>query len=195
MNKKIMLTGIVIATGLTLAGCTATTPVTNPSSSTTPEATTSPATTSQAGEQLTQFAAMTIPETDIRVGWMGEGTTVEFENGVMRGTATIMAEYATSIGSDGYIAPIAINMGGSGEMIYLVTFQNGEAVIEDRDIISLGDRVQMETLSVNGETVTVTYMDHAADQAMVEAPTVKVKRMFSVDPMTMQLTEMADDTK
>lgn len=53
----------------------------------------------------------------------------------------------------------------------------------------LGDRIQLHTLSTSNQEVTVEFMDHAPNQAMVEAPTVAVKNTYTYANKTLTIKE------
>lgn len=132
------------------------------------------------GEELLKYSSMTIPETNIVVGWVGKGNTVEYQDGPMRGTATQLPQFTQKTADGTYVAYVVINNGGSGDLFYLATFQAGETNFENRDSVFLGDRIDVQSLSVNQQTAISNYLEHTPDQAMVEAPTQAVSRTFEV---------------
>ncbi len=74
---------------------------------------------------------------------------------------------------------IAANYGGSGEFFYLVAFVPTASGYQSAGYTSIGDRVDIEKLTVNDDgVITLDYLDHSADQAMADAPNVKVERMY-----------------
>lgn len=176
--KKTFLVGTLLLSALVLTGCTVQNP---PDSSETQEneEITLEAKLSPEASELLQFGAFTIPETKTVVQWMGT-PTVEWKEGEMRGTATLLSEYTTKMYNGVYASFVAVNSGGSGEKFYLATFVPGEAVIENKSSVFLGDRIQPVSLTAVEQSLAVEFLTHSEDQAMVEAPNTPVSMSFSV---------------
>jgi hypothetical protein len=132
----------------------------------------------------TQFT-MTVPETDVSVTISPyTGNTVEygdFEGNPQAGygTVTMMPEFLVPF-EGAYVGTFAVNSGGSGEMIYLGYFVQGEASYQLESSVMLGDRVDVTDFMVNGSNIEVTYYEHGPDQAMADAPNIEVQAIYTV---------------
>ena len=77
--------------------------------------------------------------------------------------------------------------GGSGTFYYLV----GASLINGKEVYStpvlLGDRIKMQSLTVDNPQaqdnglITVEYLDHSADEALADEPTVKITKKFAFE--------------
>lgn len=76
---------------------------------------------------------------------------------------------------------LAINYGGSGEMFYLVAFDNSNSGYKMTSSVLLGDRIQIDSLTGEGTVVSISYRTHSPTQAMVDYPNVKVERKFKYE--------------
>lgn len=115
----------------------------------------------------------------------------EYENGDDRAYVYMMPdfyeEHETSQGTDMF-GIYTVNYGGSGEFFYLGIWQDYNGVITPMDVEPLDDRIKMESLEVTPGatpdaqyTVTVKYMTHGPDQAMVDAPNTPVTKTYKVE--------------
>ena len=123
---------------------------------------------------LLDSAYVTIPEVQPETTVKLEGSVTEFgdfENDPeqLYGTVALGPDV---LGDTTLIFAITgFNMGGSGDFIYVTAFVPGEGGYRGAAYESLGDRVQIDSFSSNGNTVTVKYRVHGPDQAMAEDPT------------------------
>ena len=143
-----------------------------------------PVTTSAAFSTLMTGMTIAVPDTNFTVHMSAEtGKTVEygdFPNNPQDGygTVTILPTFVAAFDKNQYIAIVAINSGGSGEMFYLAAFErraNGYFMTSAKQ---LGDRIQMKEIAVQNGRIYVFYMDHGPTQAMVDAPNTPVKKQF-----------------
>ena len=67
---------------------------------------------------------------------------------------------------------------GSGVFIYLAGFVSGPVTYRGTEAIFIGDRVTPESISINGSTVTVKYLDRKSDEAFAAEPTVLTSKQF-----------------
>lgn len=153
-------------------------------SSMTPTPTQFPSVTPMEAVLPTQFT-MTVPETDFSVTISSyTGNTVEFGDfegnpQAGYGTVTMMPQFLVPF-EGSYVGTFAVNYGGSGELIYLGYFEQGQASHQLESSVLLGDRVKVSSLVVNGQDIVVTYNEHGPDQAMVDAPNVEVVATYNV---------------
>lgn len=68
--------------------------------------------------------------------------------------------------------------GGSGTFIYLAGFVSGPVTQRGTEAIFIGDRITPQSISVNGQTVTVNYLDRESDEALAAEPTVPTSKQF-----------------
>ena len=137
-------------------------------------------------------AIVTIPET---AGYMttvpGLYAPVSFENTVanIRGSVILVSPTTSHGDADKAVDQFsikAVNNGGSGDFAYLTLLTaDSSGVLKESDSEPLGDRIKLGTLKTDdladgSYTITVTYMEHGPDQAMVDAPNTPVTKTFTV---------------
>ena len=71
--------------------------------------------------------------------------------------------------------------GGSGTFYYLHALVNSEGELRDTDVAFLGDRVQVEGVSIHDRTITVAMLDRGPDAPFAEPPTIPVIRQFHLE--------------
>ena len=69
--------------------------------------------------------------------------------------------------------------GGSGTFIYLAAFVSGPVTYRGSEATFIGDRVSPQSISINNTTVTVKYLDRAADEPLAAEPTIQASKQFS----------------
>lgn len=100
------------------------------------------------------------PENDYPIG--------RYDNGPSERGSVVILDDVTATLSDGRVLTVfAHNAGGSGEFFYLVMFDKD---LEYLAAYPIGDRVDIDDITVDGATVTVSYKTHGEGQAMVETP-------------------------
>lgn len=187
---------IIASAALLLSACNTSNPQATPTPTSIPEQPVATPTEAmnEAATKLMTNATVTVPDTDFTVSISSEtGPTVEYgdrdtdpEAGF--GTVTILTQYTVMM-EDGNIATIlAVNSGGSGTFEYLAVFEPGEASWQMTASAPLGDRIQIDDLTTEGDTITVDYKEHGPDQAMVDAPNTPVSKTFTYANST--LTEV-----
>jgi hypothetical protein len=133
---------------------------------------------------LMSGSVVSVPETNppivVEFG-PDSGDTVEYNDGVQRGTVTVMPAYVMEIDGGNLAAVMAFNSGGSGEFMYLMAMEYSEANYSSAASVSLGDRIDMKEMSVEGNVVTVRFMQHGADQAMAEESTEEVTKTYDYE--------------
>jgi len=87
--------------------------------------------------------------------------------------------------SDGVVV-VALNSGGSGMFrILCLVYDNGiEKVQVDQAL--LGDRIKITNLSVDGDLVTIEYLDRAKGQPLSEKPTIQKIVKYRVQDMKLK---------
>ena len=69
--------------------------------------------------------------------------------------------------------------GGSGTFIYLAAFVSGPVTYRGSEATFIGDRVSPQSISIDNSTITVKYLDRAADEPLAAEPTVLTTKQFS----------------
>ena len=141
---------------------------------------------STAFNQLMTHVVIKVPETNFSVSLSAEtGKTVAYGDSTKDpyagyGTVTIVPDYVLNISPKQYAAIVAINSGGSGEAFYLMYFIPKETGFQLTDSVYLGDRIRLEKFTLQKHRLSISFLDHGPDQAMVDAPNVPVTKSFSV---------------
>ena len=68
--------------------------------------------------------------------------------------------------------------GGSGTFIYVAAFVSGPVTYRGTEAVFIGDRIAPQSIFINGEIVTVEYLDREPDEALAAEPTVLVTKQF-----------------
>ncbi len=68
--------------------------------------------------------------------------------------------------------------GGSGTFIYLAAFVSGPFNYKGSEVIFLGDRISPQSISIDGDIVTIKYLDREPDEAFSAEPTVPMSKQF-----------------
>ena len=85
-------------------------------------------------------------------------------------------------GEDVDTAAITIeDPGGSGTFYYLHALVNSEGELRDASVAFLGDRVQIEGVSIHDQTITVAMLDRGPDAPFAEPPAIPVIRHFRLE--------------
>lgn len=136
-------------------------------------------------ETLLTDATVTIPELDPVTTVKLTGQTTEFSvpgsvEGAPGGTVTVVGE---AVGDQNTLYSIvAVNTGGSGEFFYLMAFEDSPDGYISKGSTPLGDRIQVQNLAFTApNTLTVSYLMHGPDQAMVDAPNVSVTDVYTYE--------------
>jgi hypothetical protein len=177
---KLITTLAPLALGLLLSGCAAYTGQISRSASPSP-AIVEASPTSEALQTLHTGVTIKVPDNNFTVTLNATQKTAEFGDVTKNlqagyGSVTI-GETAVVVG-DAIASTIAVNNGGSGEFFYLAIFENSSKGWTMMATAPLADRIQFQELTATGSTIYVKYLDHAPDQAMVEAPTVEVNQTY-----------------
>lgn len=116
--------------------------------------------------------------------------TGEYNQGGYQASVAIVpgysAEAETPQGQD-TLGVFSVNYGGSGQFFYLGLFRAGTGSLLLSDMISLGDRVMIQSLKTQEEEdtspeyeVVVSYLEHGPNQNMAEEPDVPVTKVYKV---------------
>lgn len=68
--------------------------------------------------------------------------------------------------------------GGSGTFIYLAAYVSGPVNYKGSEATFIGDRVAIQSISINGENVLVKYLDRGADESFAAEPTIATSKQF-----------------
>lgn len=84
-------------------------------------------------------------------------------------------------GDKDVVAIVNFNSGGTGTFAYLAVVLNNKQVAMPISAQSLGDRIKLESFSVNtANEIVLKYFVHGENQAMAEVPEKEVNQKFTV---------------
>ena len=141
--------------------------------------------------ELMKGNILTIPEvTPATVISLKQKTTAygDFENDKTKPFGTVTLGDILAGDTEHIFTTIAVNTGGTGENMYLVAFDSSPEGYKMTASVPLGDRVAVDSVTVDGSTVMISYRDHGPQQAMAEEPSAKMEKKFSY--MNGSFTEM-----
>jgi hypothetical protein len=143
-------------------------------------------------ERLSSSAVVKVPDSTFTVNFTSGQKTVQYGDNIKNpeagfGTVTLGNSAAEVNGV--IFTTLVVNYGGSGELFYLASFEQSGSNLVMTSSALLGDRIQLQTLSTSNQEVRVEFMDHAPNQAMVEALTVAVKNTYTYENKTLKLKE------
>ena len=81
-------------------------------------------------------------------------------------------------GKDDTLLLLARYGAGSGTFIYVAAFVSGPVTYRGSRTFFIGDRIAPQSISINGETVIVKYLDRGPDEALAAEPTVQMSKQF-----------------
>ena len=67
---------------------------------------------------------------------------------------------------------------GSGTFIYLAGFVSGPVTQRGTEAVFIGDRITPQSVSLNGDTILVRYLDRKSSEALAAEPTVPSSKQF-----------------
>ena len=68
--------------------------------------------------------------------------------------------------------------GGSGVFIYVAAYVSGPVSYKGSDAIFIGDRIAPQSLSIDGKTITVKYLDRGPNDPFSAEPTISTTKQF-----------------
>jgi len=105
------------------------------------------------------------------------------EGGASRPTVTLIEPYAfgdlNGDGVDDAVALLVESSGGSGSFVYLAAVLNQEGKPENADTLLLGDRAQVQSLTIADGQIYVTMVTHGPDDPMC-CPTQEVEQTYEL---------------
>ncbi len=121
----------------------------------------------------------------------------ELKNGFFEGdhlTVQVLKSVVGDLDQDG-LADAAIiileNTGGSGNFRDLCLLLNNGSRLEHTDSVTLGDRIEIISLTLNGEIITVRYLDRKPEEPFATKPTVPQKVRYRVHKKQLEkITEL-----
>lgn len=143
-------------------------------------------------QELINSATTYLPDyPDIKVKFSGN-KTVEYGDLPQDpykpfGTVTFVGQAV--LVDDTAVSTIAINSGGSGEFFYLISLKPSNGGWEMTSSQPLGDRIDLQSVKLDGKTIKVDFKDHGPEQAMVDAPNVQVHKVYEIVDGTLQEKE------
>ncbi len=100
--------------------------------------------------------------------------------GTGEGQLYAMDDFATDIGDGRRAVPITVTTPGTGSFVYLAIIEESEAVFNHVQSVFLGDRIRLNKITREGNTVTVVYFVHDRNQAMTEVPGVQTSAIIDI---------------
>jgi len=95
-----------------------------------------------------------------------------------------------SIVRNDVLVPLVVNGGGSGSFLHIVRFTDTANGLVQKDHVLLGDRVQLDTISVataepvmqvgSEYAVKVTILDRKIGEPFTAEPTIKTEKVYQV---------------
>ncbi len=67
---------------------------------------------------------------------------------------------------------------GSGTFIYVAVFVSGPVAYKGSNTIFIGDRITPQSISIDGDTVVVNYLDRGPSEALAAEPTIKTSKQL-----------------
>jgi hypothetical protein len=105
------------------------------------------------------------------------------EGGASRPTVAFIEPYAfgdlNGDGVDDAAVLLVESSGGSGSFVYLAAVLNQEGTPENADTLLLGDRVQVQSLTIADGQISVTMLTHGPDDPMC-CPTQEVQQTYEL---------------
>ena len=106
----------------------------------------------------------------------------EENDGVVKGTLVALDNFTTEVVNSRQAVPIVVNFAGSGEFYYLAVLETTDNGSSTKHILSLpiGDRIKIKDVKNDGTLVSVTYLEHAREQAMAEMPVIETTAIYDL---------------
>jgi hypothetical protein len=105
------------------------------------------------------------------------------EGGASRPTVTFIEPYAfgdlSGDGVDDAVVLLVESSGGSGSFVYMAAVLNQEGKPENVDTILLGDRAQVQSLTIANGQISVTMVTHGPDDPLC-CPTQEVEQTYEL---------------
>ena len=114
------------------------------------------------------------------------GNPAKLKNGSFEGdhlTVQILKSAVGDLNQDGLadmVITILENTGGSGNFRDLCLLLNRDGKLAHVDSVTLGDRIEITSLTLNGEIITVRYLDRKPTEPFAVKPTVQKKVRYRV---------------
>ncbi|GEA50717.1 hypothetical protein VIN01S_15210 [Vibrio inusitatus NBRC 102082] len=89
-----------------------------------------------------------------------------------------------------WIVPSIVTTSGSGAFYYLGVYRKEDKHFSVIQELFLGDRIQIESLSLTGDVINLTFKQHGLSQALSDEPNELISRKFSI--VGTQLFEQRD---
>ncbi|HVT01227.1 MAG TPA: hypothetical protein VHE53_03265 [Patescibacteria group bacterium] len=113
-----------------------------------------------------------------------DGESLDFKNGMYKGSSgdhsAVINYQVTNPTGNKSVAILIDSPGGSGTFYYLVASANNNGSITYSSPIPLGDRIKIESLSIDSnDLVKLVYFDRSAGEPMAATPTQEVSANYS----------------
>lgn len=121
------------------------------------------------------------------------GKPARLVNGAFQGdhlSIRVLRTATADLNRDGLIdgaVIVLVNSGGSGNFRTLCLLMNDGEKMVHTDGTSIGDRIRITDLNIDGGTITVDYMDRALKDSFAVEPYVKKRRQYRVRGMKLRL--------
>ena len=100
-----------------------------------------------------------------------------------KAVTTLLVKAAGDVDGDGRddVAVLLVSEpGGSGSFTYVAVLLNLASGAKATNTVLIGDRVADQTVTLDGKTVVVTYLDRRAGEAFTVAPSVTTTKRFVI---------------
>ena len=106
----------------------------------------------------------------------------EEKAGVGKGTLVALDNFTTEVVEGRQAVPLIVNFVGRGEFYYLAVLETADNGSSTKHILSLpiGDRIKIKDVKNDGTLVSVTYLEHAREQAMAEIPVIETTAIYDL---------------
>ncbi|KHA59192.1 hypothetical protein NL53_17790 [Vibrio variabilis] len=105
-----------------------------------------------------------------------------YDAGAERGSVSINIQWLTQLYSTDYVSALTVSNQGSGVFTYAAYFYYDRAlkrmVLKDSEL--LGDRVVLQSITLEQENIRFEYLSHGVDQSMAQVPTASNHRVFAL---------------
>lgn len=116
-------------------------------------------------------------QTDARIQLKDGKADLKDPQGNYAGFANLGTK-AASVGN-AIVTTTNFNYGGSGVFVYVTPYEAMQTGWQMSDVQLLGDRVKVESVTSDGDIVTVVYYDFGPSQSMADDPNVRIEAKYT----------------
>ena len=133
------------------------------------------------------FSVPDQPETKVTLDLVAPSTKRDYPmgrfalaTGTGEGQLYALDDFASEVVNGTRVVPIVVSTPGTGEFVYLAIVEESEGVFNHRNSLYLGDRIRINAVTREGDTVTVNYNVHDRNQPMAELPLINTTAIIDV---------------